>query len=311
VVAPDRAPRTGGLNEVGSSGPETAWEASGSVLEAGDDRIWHARFPAMNDCGRLPLLVLHGFPTCSFDWHRALPVLRAERDVVVLDFPGFGLSSKPDRRYSVRTYADAVVAVIAHLGLDLVDLLTHDVGDTVGGELLARDLDATLRFGVRRRVLTNGSIYIDLARLTDGQQLLLALPDERNEALGADEGAAFARGVVATFAPDSGVDGAEVEALTRLAAREGGLALLPRTIRYIEDRRAEERRFTGALERHPSPVGVVWGDVDPVAVVEMVARFSTARPDAPVTVLDGVGHYPMVEAPQRFAIAVLEILDAG
>lgn len=294
-----------------SSGTETSWEASGSVLDAGGDQIWHARFPATNDCARVPLLVLHGFPTCSFDWHRALPVLQAERDVVVLDFPGFGLSSKPDRRYSVRTYADAVVAVIAHLDLDLVDLLTHDMGDTVGGELMARDLDATLHFGIRRRVLTNGSIYIDMAHLTDGQQFLLALPDERNEAVGADGGAAFARGVVATFAPGGNVDGADVEALTRLAAREGGLALLPRTIRYIEDRRAEEHRFTGAIERHPSPVGVVWGDLDPVAVVEMVARFSMARPDAPVTVLDGIGHYPMVEAPERFATAVLEFLDAG
>ena len=32
---------------------------------------------------------------------------------------------------------------------------------------------------MRRRVVTNGSIYIGQAHLTDGQQLLLGLPDER------------------------------------------------------------------------------------------------------------------------------------
>jgi pimeloyl-ACP methyl ester carboxylesterase len=33
-----------------------------------------------------------------------------------------------------------------------------------------------------------------------------------------------------------------------------------------------------------------------------------ARPDASITILDGVGHYPMIEAPKRFADAVLEYL---
>jgi pimeloyl-ACP methyl ester carboxylesterase len=36
----------------------------------------------------------------------------------------------------------------------------------------------------------------------------------------------------------------------------------------------------------------------------MVDRLVTARPGTPVTMLDGVGHYPMVEAPARFAAAV-------
>ena len=47
------------------------------------------------------------------------------------------------------------------------------MGDSVGGELLARSLDGTLGFTVRRRVLSNGSIYIAMAQLTDGQQFLL------------------------------------------------------------------------------------------------------------------------------------------
>jgi len=33
-----------------------------------------------------------------------------------------------------------------------------------------------------------------------------------------------------------------------------------------------------------------------------------ARPDAHVTILDGVGHYPMIETPTRFAEAVTAAL---
>ena len=83
---------------------------------------------------------------------------------------------------------------------------------------------------------------------------------------------------------------------------------MPRTIRYIEDRRKEERRYTGAIEAHPSPLGVVWGADDPIAVVGMTDALQAARTDAPITILDGVGHYPMIEAPKRFADAVLEYL---
>jgi pimeloyl-ACP methyl ester carboxylesterase len=37
----------------------------------------------------------------------------------------------------------------------------------------------------------------------------------------------------------------------------------------------------------------------------MADRLADARPDARVVRLDGVGHYPMVEAPTRFVTAVL------
>jgi pimeloyl-ACP methyl ester carboxylesterase len=202
-------------------------------------------------------------------------------------------------------HADVTEAVVDHFGLTEVDLVTHDIGDSVGGEILRRSLEGSLRFSVRRRVMTNGSIYMDLVQLSEGQQLLLALPDAAEPALGADGGATFKRAVAATFATGSAVPDVELDALVALAARDGGLALLPRTIRYVEDRLAEERRFTGAIEEHASPLSVVWGDADPIAVVAMVDQLRAVRPNVEVTILEGVGHYPMLESPDAFADAVL------
>lgn len=303
-------PAGGATAGVGLAAALARWEGGGDRLRCGDHQVWYRVLPAAAPSGAPPLLALHGFPTCSYDWVPVLDRLRARRDVVVTDAPGFGLSDKPDRRYGIRLAADGAEAVIRHLGLGEIDLLTHDMGDTVGGELLARALDGDLALGVRRRVVANGSIYLDLAQLTDGQHLLLSLPDAAEPAVGADGGASFRRGVHATFAPGAPDEDPVLDAVTALAARAGGLALLPRTIRYIEDRRAEEARFTGAIERHPSPVALVWGDRDPVAVHAMTDRFLDRRPDAVRTTLDGVGHYPMVEAPDRFAEAVLAHLDA-
>lgn len=307
VDAGDRSPLDQSIDALAAD-----WSGSGEWIAGPNGRVWCARWAATTDVGNPPLLALHGFPTNACDWQPVMGALRAERDVVVLDVSGFGLSDKPDHRYSIRGYADDVEAVIAHLGVTEADLLTHDMGDTIGGEILARTLDGSLTFDVRRRVVTNGSIYIDMAQLTLGQQLLLGLPDAREDAVGADGGAGFRGGVAGTFSPATSLDAAgevHLDVVVNLAARHGGLAMLPRTIRYIEDRRAEEHRFTGAIESHPSPVGLVWGADDPVAVHAMAERFVEARPTAALVTLDDVGHYPMTEAPERFAAAVLHLLD--
>jgi pimeloyl-ACP methyl ester carboxylesterase len=283
-----------------------AWERAGERLGTPEGQVFVRDVPATEPDGSPPLLVLHGFPTCSFDFRPVLDALARRRRVVLFDQLGFGLSEKPDRRYGIHLQADTTVAVASALGLGAVDLLTHDMGDSVGGELLARDLDGTLGFSVRRRVLTNGSIYLELARLTAGQQILMSLPDEAAELVDAD---GFVTSLANTLAEPDLAPLDELRPQWELLRHDGGQRLLTRTIRYLEDRRAEERRYTGAIERHPSPLGIVWGELDPIAVAEMAVRLAAQRPDASVTLLDGVGHYPMVEDPERFETAVLAHLD--
>ena len=41
----------------------------------------------------------------------------------------------------------------------------------------------------------------------------------------------------------------------------------------------------------------------------MAEKLVAARPGTPLITLDGVGHYPMVEAADRFSVAVLDLLD--
>jgi pimeloyl-ACP methyl ester carboxylesterase len=281
------------------------WAARGRFLTIDSRRIWVLDAPALDGERNEPLLLLHGYPSCSFDWRHVLDELRAHRRVVAPDFLGFGLSDKPDLRYSMRLQADVVEGVARALDLSSVALLTHDMGDTVGGELLARDLEGTLPFGVTRRVLTNGSIYIGMAHLSNGQQLLLSLDDAPTDLVMAE---GFKAGLAGTFSPGSTVGADELDAQWQFAANNGGHRMMARTIRYIEDRRAEERRFTGAIETHGSPLSVVWGADDPIAIVAMTDELQRARPGVAVTVLDGVGHYPMIESPSRFADAVTAAL---
>jgi len=248
--------------------------------------------------------VLHGFPSSSYDFHAVLDDFRRTRRVLLLDLLGYGLSAKPDQAYTLAEQADIVMAFAAAIGVDRLALLTHDMGDTVGGELLARQIEGAWPVDVTRRVLTNGSIYIDMAHLSAGQELLLALPDARLASGETLDAATVQAGLAATFSPHSDVAHEELEAQWEMIAHAEGHRILPRLIRYIEERRRDERRYTGAIETHPSPLGVVWGTDDPIAIVVMTERLQRARPDASLELLDGVGHYPMIEDPVRFAAAV-------
>lgn len=286
------------------------------VLDTGDPE---------SGTSRPPIFVIHGFPTSSVDWSAVLPAMSAGRRVILMDLPGFGYSAKPDRPYSIDSSADSAQAVLEHLELDVIDLVTHDMGDTVGGEILARQMESKLTTSVRKRVVSNGSIYLDMARLTDGQQVLWSAPDEALPPEMAPTAEMLSLSLTATLAPGaadpttekSGSDAPlataeqvqrHMDAAASAVAHNEGTRLLPRLIRYLSDRRDNEERYTGAIENHPSKLGVVWGTLDPIAVIAMARKLSE-RTDAELIELTEVGHYPMIEAPGAFASAVLRLLD--
>jgi len=286
--------------------PES-WERSGRRRTLEGFEIFTLELGPPGGSERDPLLVIHGFPTCSYDFRLVAARIAATRRVLLLDLLGFGLSDKPDIRYSVELQADVVAAYIADVGVERLALLTHDMGDTVGGELLARSSEGRWPVEVTRRVLTNGSIYIEMAHLTDGQKLLLSLPDQEIEQ--GPDSSSLQAALAATMAAGSEAARSDVEGDADMILRSGGNGLLPRTIRYIEDRRRAESRYTGAIESHPSALGVVWGTEDPIAITAMTERLLERRPDAALRLMHGVGHYPMLEDPERFFEAVSELLD--
>ena len=291
-----------------------AHRSRGSFRDIGGEAVFVADLPATDGPTGPPALVVHGFPTSSIDWVGLLDRLRRHRRVVLLDLPGYGLSAKPDRHYGIFHSADVVQAVAAELDLHEVDLLTHDMGDTVGGELLARDLDGSLGVAIRRRVVTNGSVYLGMASLTDGQQLLWNAPDEMLPEDGAPTADMLQLSLTMTMAPAgtpaSRPDPDHVRAAADLVVTDDGARLLPRLIRYLSDRTEHEARFTGAIERHPAPLAGVWGDLDPIAVYAMAEQLAERNLGATLTRLEGVGHYPMLEAPDALADAILAHLDA-
>ena len=249
------------------------------------------------------VLLLHGFPGSSFDWSWVVNHLRSRCRILAVDLLGFGLSEKPlDISYSLVHQADICERFLAGVGVDRFAVAAHDMGDSVATELLARKVEGRGCGGLSGLLLTNGSIFIEMARLTDGQQALLKMPDAPlSEPLPADM---IAASVAATFPDASALPAGTVDSLAWLATCNEGGRLFPRLIRYIEERHRLQKRWLDVLVRAPVPVAIGWGALDPIAVVAMARRLKALRPTAELTVWDDVGHWPNLEAPERVAALI-------
>ncbi len=256
------------------------------------------------------LLLIHGFPTSSWDWAPIWPGLRARFDhVLAPDLLGFGFSPKPPRhKYSLVEQADLCEALLARYGIDRVHILAHDYGVSVAQELLARHRDRQGNgLQLQSVTLLNGGLFPETHRQTFGQRLLrsplgglaVATMNERR----------FGRALGAVFGKDTQPSVIEMHDLWTVASSDNGLRAMRRLIRYIDERRAQRERWVGALQHTRVPLRLINGPVDPVSGAHMAARYRELVPDPDVVSLDGIGHYPQLEAPDRTLRAFLELQD--
>jgi soluble epoxide hydrolase / lipid-phosphate phosphatase len=74
-------------------------------------------------------LLLHGFPSSSYDWRRVIPGLTAQGyGVIAPDLLGYGGTDKPAEvtAYSFKRMADHLADIVRHEGLDQVIGVSHD-----------------------------------------------------------------------------------------------------------------------------------------------------------------------------------------
>jgi pimeloyl-ACP methyl ester carboxylesterase len=271
-----------------------AWRARGDFLDLDGRRIfWWERGTGP------PILALHGFPASSYDWRHLAELLPNNR-FIAFDLPGFGLSDKSTAGdYSLESHATVAERLLANLELDACDLVAHDIGDSVAAELMHRSNTRSLSFTLGRVALLNGSIFIDLAQLTSGQKLFLKLPPRPLRI--APPVRIFRRQIKSLFSPEHRPPDDEFEMMELFLQHDDGIRIVPITIRYINERRRNQQRWTESLVEFRGELAALWGELDTVAVPSMVDRLSDLRPGTRVTRWSDVAHWPQVEVPDRVA----------
>lgn len=249
------------------------------------------------------VLLLHGFPTWSYDYAQVAADLERDHEVVTLDFPGYGASDKPNPyAYSVAGSADVVERLVAHLGLGDVDLVVHDYGSIVGQELLDRRRRGTLSFDVGTVTIFNGGIVYGAYRPTRLQKLL-ATPVLGRLVAGRITGERVRRGLD-DVRGEAKLTDAEFANLWHGISRENGHRLAHLHIRYNAERDVHHDRWEAATRAWDGPLQLVWGLRDPVSGRHVLDRARELLPDARVTELEAAGHFPMSESPREAAAAI-------
>ena len=282
------------------------WHDKGQFLTLLDQEIFVIDEGQKNQ----PVVVLiHGFPTSSWDWAPIWDSLRANYRLVCLDMLGFGFSDKPDHRnYSIHGQADLVEALVEQLQLSQFHVLAHDYGDTVAQELLARQLDGSGIGHWLSCCFLNGGLFPETHQALLIQKLMLSpLGKWINKFTGF---AQFSDSFSRVFGEQTKPTQEQLEEFWELINFNNGRHVFHNLITYMRDRRQHRQRWVGALQHATLPLALINGSVDPVSGSHMVARYQEleCRLDH-LAELKQVGHYPQVEAPVSVAESYLSFLS--
>lgn len=288
------------------------WELGGKYFQLTPfrHRVFAKQLGKTNASPDKTLLLLHGFPESSYSYHAVVDGLLSQFEQIILfDMIGYGLSDKPTEGYTYSLFeqADIALQVWKEFGIKGGHLLSHDMGDSVATELVARHVAGILpgwfEAGFQSFTFTNGSMVLDLADLRITQKILLSRYGHLMSHLSTFK--IFSQQVRSAHGNQK-LSAREIELLWNAIRLQEGNKKNHLLIKYLNDRkRFEKTRWLPALGQVTLPVHLCWGDADAVAKVEMAHYLKqNVCKDAQVTVMIGVGHFCQLGSPSIWVESV-------
>ncbi|MCX5401232.1 alpha/beta fold hydrolase [Streptomyces sp. NBC_00102] len=254
-----------------------------------------------------PVLLIGGWPQTWYAWRDVMPALAREHSVVAVDSRGAGLSDKPDDGYDAGTLAADLVALMAALGYERFDVVGHDIGTWTAYALAADHPERVGRLAVVEAVIPGvvpspplfGPAALNQKLWQFGFNRLTELNEELVQGR---ERLFFGRQFAAKAATATAIPAYAVDVyVDAIAADPRALRASFAYYRALDETIAQNERRSGT--RLTLPVLAVGGELWSGANAARTMRL--AADDVTEVILDGCGHYPAEEQPERFT----EILE--
>jgi pimeloyl-ACP methyl ester carboxylesterase len=254
------------------------------------------------------VLLLHGFPTSSFQYRELIPRLAGEYRVIAPDLPGFGFTVVPQQRnykYSFDALANTILAFTDALKLARYALYVFDYGAPTGFRLaMARPERVTAI------VSQNGNAYEEgLGDAWAPIQRYWTDPSAENretvrQALNPD-GLRW-QYVVGAPNPDAiAPEGYTLDAA--MIARPGNMDIqLDLFLDYANNVKLYAA-FQGYFRKSKPPLLAIWGKNDPFFIPAGAEAFRRDNPNARVQFLD-TGHFALETHVSEIAHAMQQFL---
>ncbi|WP_233404713.1 alpha/beta fold hydrolase [Actinotalea solisilvae] len=252
--------------------------------------------------GRLPLVLLHGFPLDHRMWLDVVDLLAGDPTVLAVDLPGFGASpSGPDVAQalgagpepSLEVVADGVAAALRAEGVDRAVVAGLSLGGYVAMAMVERHPELVAGLGLVDTRSTEDTDEArerrrEVARTVRAEMRVDAVLGMRTALLGATNRVAR---------PDLS------ERLERWIRDQG-----PAAIAYAQEAMAVRPDRTAVLAGYRGPAVVVVGDEDEIAPVAAAQHMVDALADAELVVVPQAGHMTSNESPEPVAAALGSLL---
>lgn len=281
-----------------------AWYQAGQYFDWDHCKIFYKKMGA----GPV-LLMIHGFPTASCDWSEMAADLSQSFTIIAADIADAGHSSNPGRKtYTLHEHADMFEALMKHLDTSTVNLVGHDVGDAICQEIIARQNEKKLSFTVESCIFLNGGILMSAHRPRNIQSQLagpfgyfVARFMKKKTLMSA---------VAAIMGPQNKPDIEALEVLWQISKSINGRPSLARRSHNMANRREHSGRWVKALQETTIPMCMINGIDDPISGAHACNAIEQKLPNIEITRLQGVGHFPLIEAPDSCVKGVIDFHDA-
>ncbi|MGP4953639.1 alpha/beta fold hydrolase, partial [Psychrobacter sp. T6-1] len=192
---------------------------------------------------------------------------------------------------------------LRQLGVDNYHILAHDYGDTVAQELLARQADVSCDLHIASVCFLNGGLFPETHRPILIQRLLLSPLGSLVSKLFTK--AKFATNLQRIFGPRTPPTPEVIDVLWQLLRHNDGVGVMHKLINYIPQRKRYRERWVRAIINSRVPVKLIAGAKDPISGQHMVNRYRELIPNADITVMAELGHYPQIEDSAAISAAYL------
>lgn len=244
------------------------------------------------------LLLLHGIGDSSRAWVPAMRLLQRTYTVLAPDLPGHGNSSNPLGDYSLGSHASSMRDLLHLLSIERVTV----VGQSFGGGV-------AMQFAYQFPSLCERLVLVDSGGLGREVNWILRLATvPAAEYVMPVLFPAFMRrwgDPVARFLGDWGIrnaTAAEMWRSYRSLTDPGNRAAFVRTARAVIDPGGQSVSAVNRLYLVAQmPTLIVWGDQDKIIPLIHASQAHEAIPNSRLEVMEGVGHNPHMEDPDRFA----------
>lgn len=284
------------------------WQASGHRFHHQGNDIFYRTHPSglkeQSISKEKPvLLLIHGFPTSSWDWQKLWIELSEHYQLVAADMLGFGFSDKPkNAEYRISDQADIQEALLHHLGVTSYHILAHDYGDTVVQELLARSMRNSDK--IKSVTLLNGGLFPETHQPLFVQKMLLSPVGPIISRFMSE------KKLKASFASicKQPIEAHEIAGFWQQIRYNNGQKVFHKLIRYMTERRTHRERWVSALKNSKIPIAIINGSADPISGAHMVARYKELISTQNIHEIPEAGHYPQVETPNRVLKAFISFM---